>query len=93
MSDTIYTQHPDPSKQGVNINKAKYDVIHDEIVGFLGVAGPSSLSEITRAVSDRIGDSFEGSIGWYVTTVKLDMESRGELTCDRSKSPHAHSLS
>ena len=92
MSDTINTQHPDPSKQGVNISKAKYDVIHDEIIGFLGAAGSSSLQEITRAVADRIGDSFEGSIGWYVTTVKLDMESRGELVCDRSKSPHAHYL-
>ena len=92
MSDTIHTQHPDPQKQGVNISKAKYDLIRGEIIGFLGAAGPSSLQEITRAVAERVGDSFEGSIGWYVTTVKLDMESRNELICDRSKSPHAHQL-
>lgn len=28
-----------------------------------------------------------GSIPWYVTSVKLDMEARGELICDRDASP------
>ena len=28
-----------------------------------------------------------GSIPWYVTTVKLDLEARGELVCDRECSP------
>ncbi len=28
-----------------------------------------------------------GSIPWYVTTVKLDLEARGELVCDRQCSP------
>jgi hypothetical protein len=24
-----------------------------------------------------MGDAFEGSVSWYVTTVKLDLETRG----------------
>jgi len=28
-----------------------------------------------------------GSVSWYVTHVKLDLEARGELICDRQSSP------
>jgi hypothetical protein len=30
-------------------------------------------------VERELGDSFPGSIRWYVTAVKLDLEARGEL--------------
>ena len=92
MSENIQTQHPDPAKQGVNISREKYFVIHDAIHAYLHEAGTASLKEITQAVKERVGDAFDGSVGWYVTTVKLDMESRGVLICDRSKSPHQHYL-
>ena len=92
MSETIQTHHPDPGKQGVNISKEKYEIIYSAIESYLREAGHASLKEITMAVKDRIADTFEGSVGWYVTTVKLDMESLGVLVCDRSKSPHVHYL-
>ena len=92
MSESIQTQHPDPAKQGVNINREKYFVIHDAINTYLHETGTASLQEITQAVKESVGDRFDGSVGWYVTTVKLDMESRGALICDRSKSPHQHYL-
>lgn len=93
MSETILAQHPDPGKQGVNISKEKYDVILSAIHAYLEDVGSASLKSITSAVKEQVGSTFEGSVGWYVTTVKLDMESRGMLVCDRTKSPHAHSLS
>ena len=92
MSESILAQHPDPGKQGVNINRKKYDVIYDAINTYLHETGTASLKEITHAVKESVGNSFDGSVGWYVTTVKLDMESRGALICDRSKSPHQHYL-
>ena len=92
MSESIQTYHPDPQKQGVNISKSKYDIIHGAIEEFLLAAGSASLHEITSAVKDKVSANFDGSVGWYVTTVKLDMESKGQLICDRSKSPHKHYL-
>lgn len=92
MSETIQTHHPDPGKQGVNINREKYEVIYTAIDAYLRDVGTASLKEITSAVKERVADTFEGSVGWYVTTVKLDMESQGALICDRSKSPHVHYL-
>ena len=93
MSDeTYYAQNPDPEKQGTKISKAKYDQIHEAIVGALLAQSVMSLKEMTLAVQSQLDGIFDGSIPWYVTTVKLDMESRGELICDRKKSPVAHYL-
>ena len=92
MPETIQTGHPEPGKKGVNISKEKYEVIYNAIHAYLHETKQASLKSITSAVKERVGSSFDGSVGWYVTTVKLDMESKGELVCDRSKSPHAHYL-
>ena len=89
---TIHAQHPDKDKKGVNISKEKYDIIRAAIRSCLEAMGPAPLQQLIVAISDQLGDTFEGSIGWYVTTVKLDMEARGELICDRSQSPHVHFL-
>ena len=92
MSETIQTHHPDPGKQGVNISRDKYEIIYYAIQDYLREVGSSSLKAMTGAVKEKVGDGFDGSVGWYVTTVKLDMESKGEMICDRTKSPHEHSL-
>jgi hypothetical protein len=30
-------------------------------------------------VALRLGDDWDGSVGWYVTAVKLDLEARNEI--------------
>ena len=92
MPDTFYAQNPDPGKQGVNISKAKYDQMHEAIVAALMQQESMTFKELTLAVKSELAGVFEGSIEWYVTVVKLDMESRGEIICDRGKSPHKISL-
>ena len=32
---------------------------------------------LSRAVEKEVKGNFEGSVMWYVTTVKLDLEARG----------------
>lgn len=73
--DRIMTQHPD-GKQGVNIDKAKYDQVADAIKSAL-TDGEISFANLTTTVGESLGETFDGSIGWYVTTVKLDLEARG----------------
>ena len=34
---------------------------------------------LARAVEKDLRGTFEGSVTWYVTTVKLDLEARGTL--------------
>ena len=53
---------------------------------------PSALKDqgfypLIRAVTEKLKVKFEGSIGWYTTTVKLDLEARNFIVCSRGKSP------
>ncbi len=75
----ILTKHPDKTKQGVAISKAKYETIRAAIVKALRAKGEMTFADLSRAVSKALKGKFEGSIGWYVTTVKLDLEARKVL--------------
>lgn len=72
------TQHPD-GKQGVNIEREKYDLIRCTILEILNERGEESFMNLGEEVKRRIGEEFEGSVIWYYTTVKLDMEAKGEI--------------
>ena len=78
MSETILTLHPQ-GKQGVNISQEKYSVIKAAIVDTLQSQGPMSHTELTNQVNTALSGSFEGSVPWYVTTVKLDLEARDTI--------------
>jgi hypothetical protein len=78
MKDTIRTLHPH-KKQGVNISKEKYDVIRNAILCVLQTQKEMPFMKLSRAVEKEVNGNFDGSVMWYVTTVKLDMEARGEI--------------
>ena len=74
MEEKIHTKHPG-GKQGVNISKAKYTAIRDAILETLCTHQEIGFKELTQAVNDKLQGNFDGSIPWYVTTVKLDLEA------------------
>lgn len=76
MEERITTRHPQ-GKVGVNISKAKYDVLRGAITDSLQKQGEMTFSELGDAVRQRLEGNFEGSNSWYYTTVKLDLEARG----------------
>jgi hypothetical protein len=76
MDTKVYMQHPDRSKQGVNIDRAKRDVIQAAILEALRRHEKLSFEDLSRAVEKKLSGKFDGSIRWYVTTVKLDLEAR-----------------
>lgn len=78
MKDTIRTLHPE-KKQGVNISREKYELIHKAILSTLRKQKEITFMNLARAVEKEVNGTFEGSVTWYVTTVKLDMEARGEV--------------
>lgn len=79
MEERILAQHPDPNKHGVRISRAKYDVVRAAIRDSLRDAGPLGFEGLSRAVETKLAGGFDGSVSWYVTTVKLDLEARGEV--------------
>ena len=78
MKNKIRTLHPE-KKQGVNISKEKYDTIRKAILCVLETEKEITFMNLSRAVEKEVNGNFEGSVTWYVTTVKLDMEARGEI--------------
>ena len=76
--ERITTLHPQ-GKKGVNISKRKYDAARDAIIESIGLGKDMTYTRLVEDVRQRIGHSFQGSISWYVVSVKLDMEARGIL--------------
>jgi hypothetical protein len=78
MRDMVRTLHPQ-KKQGVNISRQKYEIIREAILCVLQEEKEITFMKLSRAVEREVKGNFEGSVTWYVTTVKLDMEARGEV--------------
>ena len=76
MEKRILTKHPQKDKKGVNIRQAQYDVVRDAILDSLRAKREITFTDLTRAVNRKLRGKFEGSISWYVTTIKLDLEAR-----------------
>ena len=78
MKDTIRTLHPE-KKQGVKISREKYEIIRNAILCVLQTEKEITFMNLSRAVEKEVNGTFEGSVLWYVTTVKLDLEARGQV--------------
>ena len=76
-SKKILALHPDPDKQGTTIDQDKYSQIKNAILQVVQVHGEIHFKELSDAVAQVMETPFKGSIPWYVTTVKLDLEARG----------------
>ena len=92
METRILTKHPEKGKEGVNISRAKYDIVRAAIEACLREGGEMSFEGLGRAVEGKLAGHFEGSISWYYTTVKLDLEARHVLKLVPGSSPQRISL-
>lgn len=86
MAGKIRTLHP-AGKAGVNIDKQKYDTIRKAILESLQKNDAMTFTDLTADVRKKLESTFAGSISWYVTTVKLDLEARGEVVRVPKSSP------
>jgi len=77
--EKILTLHPEEDKQGVNISRSKYEMIRQAILNAVRSQGSISFKGLVSLIEYNLRNRFEGSIPWYVTTVKLDLEARGEI--------------
>lgn len=76
MDDTIITKHPHKGKDGLNISRTKYNVVRKAILDCLRRHGEMTFYDLKEEVRRKLTGNFYGSIPWYVTTVKLDLEAR-----------------
>lgn len=74
--ERILTLHP-RGKNGVNILKRRYDQIKDTLISILEESGEMEFKQLNVQATNRLRDSFDGKLTWYVVTVKQDLEARG----------------
>ncbi len=86
MTERIMTLHPQ-GKKGVNIDQDKYNTMRQAILDAVQDHGEITFKELTEDVRCRLEGNFDGSINWYVTTVKLDLEARGVIQRIPGSSP------
>ncbi len=79
--DRIEAIHPDPEKAGVRIERWKYEAVKAAILQVVPENEPGlpfkSLPGEVRSVLSPEDLANLGSVSWYTTTVKLDLEARG----------------
>ncbi len=63
-------------KKGVNILKRRYDVIKEFILTTIQEQGEITFQDLTDLAVEKLTNSFEGKVIWYLVTVKLDLEAR-----------------
>ncbi|NHJ12889.1 MAG: hypothetical protein EAX95_04395 [Candidatus Thorarchaeota archaeon] len=86
MTERILTQHP-TGKEGVNIELDKYTMMRKAILEVLTRVDQIDYMQLREEVKKRLLGDFRGSIGWYYTTVKLDLEARGIIERVPGKKP------
>jgi len=72
--EKITTLHPQ-GKTGRTISKEKYETIKQAILSTLEEK-ELTHNELFEQLNKDLGGKFEGNIGWYAETVKLDLEAR-----------------
>ena len=81
--ERIKTLNPDPEKSGTRISRAKYEAVRRAILKVVPAAGDGlPFKELPSRVRNELPKrdlATLGSVSWYTTTVKLDLEARGEL--------------
>lgn len=86
-NEKIMTLHPQ-GKKGVNILKRRYDVIKDFIMKTLSQHKEISYQDLDKIAVQELKNSFDGKVGWYVVSVKLDLEARNLIERIPNTSPH-----
>jgi hypothetical protein len=84
--EKILTRHPE-GKKGVRISRQKYDVMRAAIMDSVPGKGQVPLQVVRNDVEADLEGRFEGSLSWYFTTVKLDLEARGVIERVPGKRP------
>ena len=75
----IFPASPEALKKRARINRAKYDIMHVAILKKLRSHGAMTFTQLGSLLEEQLQRDFEGSVMWYYTTVKLYMETCGEI--------------
>ena len=79
--ERIQLSHPDPDKEAPRISAEKYQAVRAAILTAVsedegGILFKDLAERVSQLLSPQVLENL-GSVGWYTTSVKLDLEARG----------------
>lgn len=81
--EKVACRTPTPGKKPTRIARRKFDAIRSAILKVLPKTGEGvPFADLTRLVDTKLSPDIRSEIGslmWYVTSVKLELEVRGEI--------------
>ncbi len=79
-SDELFLMvQPESQRLTDRIDRSKYEAVHAAILENLREYGSMTFTQLGALVEEQLQARFSGSVTWYYTTVKLDMEAHGEI--------------
>ena len=78
-TEKILALHPDPNKQGTRVSKRTYDAYKHALLSVIPASVEGvKFGDLSMLVTPHLPDDVRAStsVGWWVTTVKLDLEAR-----------------
>lgn len=88
--EKIQLKHPE-GKRAVSIDKEKYEIIRKSIISSLK-SKELTFTLLSLAIKKKLSGRFEGSINWYVESVKLDLEARNIIERIHATKPQLYRL-
>lgn len=85
--ERILTKHPQ-GKDGVNILKRRYNIIKEFIMNTVQKHHGITNQSLTALAVEKLSNTFDGKVAWYIVTVKLDLEARNIIERIPKTSPH-----
>ena len=80
---TVQTKNVNKGVGGLRVDQAKYDAVKKAILAVVPRGGEGMLfKDLPKAVAGELPEAIgptKGSMSWYTTVVKLDLEARGEI--------------
>jgi hypothetical protein len=90
-SKKVVCHTPTPGKQPTRIAKWKYELMRNTILSVVAKDEEGvPFDQLSRLVRDKLSEQEQekvGSIPWYTTVVKLDMEVKKEIARVPGSSP------
>jgi hypothetical protein len=85
-TDRVTLENPNTGRTDGTIARSYYEPVRRAILDAVEEAGALPFSELRAEVERRTPTEMweNASVGWYTTTVKLDLEAKGLLTKEGS---------
>ncbi len=79
--DRITIKNPNTGRDDTRILRSMYDPVRSAILDAIRDAGTMPFQDLAGEGQRRTPPEMweSASVGWYTTTVKLDLEARGEI--------------